>query len=128
MEKELDRTGILLQSEEEKGAVLITDNCIGMIAALAATEVEGVYSLAGNLTNELMSKVGVKNPTNGVKSIVEGSNVKVDISLYLEYGYNIPGTCQQVQSKVKTTIESMTGLEVTDVNVRIAGVNIKKTN
>lgn len=128
MEKELDRTGILLQSEEEKGAVLITDNCIGMIAALAATEVDGVYGLAGNITNELMSKVGVKNPTNGVKSIVEGSNVKVDISLYLEYGYNIPGTCQQVQSKVKTTIESMTGLECSEVNLRISGIHVKKDN
>ena len=62
--------------------------------------------------------------TKGVKVEVYGKKVKVDLSVTVEYGYNIPATCQKVQNKVQSTIENMTGLQVTDVNVRIAGVHV----
>lgn len=97
-----------------------------MIASLAATEVDGVSAMAGNITNELMSKVGVKNLTKGVKVEVQGKNVTVDLAVTMEYDYNIPTTCQAVQQKVKNAIEYMTGLTCSDVNIRIAGVNMKK--
>lgn len=126
MEKEIDREGILLQEDEEKGAVQVADDCIAMIASLAATEVEGVCGMAGNITNELMSKVGMKNLTKGVKVTVSKREVKIDLTLNMEYGYNIPGTCQQVQTKVKATVENMTGLTCTAVNLRIAGINVRK--
>ena len=41
----------------------------------------------------------------------------------MAYVYSIPEISEQVQEKVKTTIENMTGLHVTDINVNIAGVN-----
>lgn len=97
-----------------------------MIASLAATEVEGVSAMSGNITNELMSKVGMKSLTKGVKVEVLGSNALVDLSVTLEYGYNIPQTSQKVQEKVKIAIENMTGLTVSTVNVRIAGINMVK--
>ena len=97
-----------------------------MIAGLAATEVEGVSAMAGNVTNELMSRVGVKNLAKGVRVEILGQRVKVSLSLMMHYGYNIPTTCGKVQEKVKSTIENMTGLDVTDVNVRIAGVDMNK--
>jgi len=53
--------------------------------------------------------------------------VCVNLNLNLEYGYSIPETCKKVQEKVKTAIENMTGLEVSDVNVAIAGVNMEQT-
>lgn len=126
MEKEIDKNAVVLKNEENVGVVQIADDVVAMIASLAATEVEGVSAMAGNITNELMSKVGMKNLTKGVKVEVLGGTVTVDLAVTMEYGYNIPATCQKVQTKVKTAIENMTGLTCTDVNIRIAGVKINK--
>lgn len=126
MEKETDKKGLVLKEDENIGTVKIADDVVAMIASLATTEVEGVSAMAGNITNELMSKVGMKNLTKGVKVEVVGNNVTVDLAVTMEYGYNIPATCQKVQTKVKGAIENMTGLTCTDVNIRIAGVNMKK--
>lgn len=126
MEREIDKENIVLQEDSSIGAVQIADDVVAMIASLAATEVEGVSSMIGNITNELMSKVGMKSLTKGVKVDVLEGNVTVDLALIMEYGYNIPVTCQKVQAKVKAAIENMTGLTCTDVNIRIAGVNMKK--
>ena len=124
MEREIDKNAVLLKSDENIGQVQIADDVVAMIASLAATEVEGVNAMAGNITNELMSKVGVKNLTKGVKVDVLEGNVTVDLAVTMEYGYNIPATCQQVQQKVKAAIENMTGLTCSDVNIRIAGVKV----
>lgn len=126
MEKEIDRSAVVLKEDESVGAVQIADDVVAMIASLATTEVEGVSAMAGNITNELMSKVGVKNLTKGVKVEIQNGNVKIDLALTMEYGYNIPETCQKVQSKVKSTIENMTGLSCSDVNIRISGISMKK--
>ena len=124
MEKESSKNTYVLQEDENLGSVQIADEVVAMIASLAATEVDGVSAMGGNITNELMSKVGVKNLTKGVKVEVIGSSVKVELVVLLEYGYNIPATSQKVQERVKNAIENMTGLTVTDVNIRIAGVNM----
>lgn len=108
------------------GSVKIADDVVAMIAALAATEVEGVASMAGNVTHELLSRVGVKNATKGTRVEVLQKKVKVDLAITIEYGYNIPATCQRVQAKVKNAVENMTGLDVTDVNIRIAGISVSK--
>lgn len=126
MEREIDKTTVVLQEDENAGAVQIADDVVAMIASLATTEVEGVSAMAGNITNELMSKVGMKSLTKGVKVDVLEGNVTVDLAVTMEYGYNIPATCQKVQNKVKAAIENMTGLNCTDVNIRIAGINMKK--
>lgn len=126
MEKDLDRSTYVLQEDEGVGVVKIADDVVAMIAGIAATEVEGVFAMAGNITNELMSKVGVNKLDKGVKVEVYENHVKVDLAVIMEYGYNIPATCQLVQSKVKSTIENMTGLDVVDVNIRIEGINTQK--
>ncbi len=126
MEKEIDKGTVVLKEDDSVGAVQIADDVVAMIASLATTEIEGVSAMAGNVTNELMSKVGMKKLTKGVKVDVIGNNVTVDLAVTMEYGYNIPATCQKVQQKVKSAIENMTGLTCSDVNIRIAGVNMKK--
>lgn len=126
MEKELDKSTYVLQEEENIGTVKIADDVVAMIAGIAATEVDGVAAMAGNVPNEFMSKVGVKNLRKGVKVEVIQKKVRVDLGLMMEYGYNIPATSQKVQEKVKNAIENMTGLEVSDVNIRIAGINMQK--
>lgn len=126
MEREIDVNTVVLKEDANIGTVKIADDVVAMIASLAATEIEGVSAMAGNITNELMSKVGMKKLTKGVKVDVFENNVTVDLAVTMEYGYNIPATCQKVQQKVKNAIENMTGLTCTDVNIRIAGVNMKK--
>ncbi len=123
---EENRNTYVLQDDENIGSVKIADDVVASIASLATREVEGVSAMAGNVTGELMSKVGIRNMQKGVKVDILGGNVTVDLAVTVEYGYNIPATCQKVQSKVKTAIENMTGLTVTDVNIRIAGVNMQK--
>ncbi len=127
MDKELDKQSLELREDDGMGSVKIADDVVAMIAGLAATEVEGVAAMAGNITHELMNKMGYKNLARGVKVEVYNKKVKVDLSVMMEYGYNIPATGQKIQTKVQSAIESMTGLSVTDVNVRIVGVNMKKT-
>mgnify|MGYP000445579385 CR=1 FL=1 len=97
------------------GEVKIADEVVAIIAGLAATEVEGVSSMAGNITNELVSKLGMKNLSKGVRVEVLSGIVNVDVALNIAYGYSIP---------VKSAIENMTGLEVSIVNVRIASVDM----
>ena len=108
------------------GEVRIADEVVAIIAGLAATEVEGVDSMAGNITNELVGKLGMKNLSKGVKVDVTEEHVSVDLSLNIKYGYNIPDVSERVQDRVKSAIENMTGLTVLDVNIRIAGVNINE--
>lgn len=108
------------------GEVQIADEVVASIAGLAATEVKGVTSTSGNVTNELVEKFGKKNLSKGVKVSVSPDEVSVDMALTLDYGYGIPETAKQVQEKVKLAIENMTGLKVKEVNIRIAGVNIIK--
>ncbi len=126
MEQESAKNTYLLQEDEKFGTVKIADDVVAMIAALAATEVDGVAAMNGNMANELLSRVGVKGLAKGVRVEIFNKKVKVELAITIEYGFNIPSTCQRVQNKVKNAIENMTGLEVTDVNIRIAGINVAK--
>lgn len=110
----------------EIGSVKIADDVVARIAALAALEVDGVSAMAGNYTSDLLEKVSRKNLSKGAKVMIGPSEVRVDLSLMMAYGFNIPATCQQVQTRVKTTIENMTGLDVTDVDIRISGITVPK--
>ena len=105
----------------------IADEVIAGIAGLAATEIKGVASMAGNITKDLIGKLGSGNLSKGVTLQIEENSVRVDIALFMEYGYSVPKVCRKVQEKVKSSIENMTGMDVTEVNVRIAGVNIDKS-
>lgn len=109
---------------EELGEVQIADEVVAIIAGLAAMEVDGVASMAGNATRELVSKLGMKSLSKGVKVDVLEGVVTVALALNLKYGYSIMDITSKVQEKVKTAIENMTGLTVADVNIRVAGVDM----
>lgn len=108
--------------------VKIAGDVIATIAGLAATEVEGIASMQGNLTNEIVGKLGVKNLTKGVtiEFDEEGTSVTVELAVIMKYGYSIPKTCKTAQERVKTAIENMAGLRVSDVNINIVGVNAEQ--
>ena len=120
-----ERNIYTIQNDAGKGEVKIADEVVAIIAGLAATEVEGVDSLGGNITSEIVSKLGMKNLSKGVKVTVEESSVLVDITLNLKYGTQIPAVSAKVQDKVKSAIETMTGLSVTEVNIKVASVNVE---
>lgn len=123
MNKE-ERNTYKIVSDENLGEVQIADEVVAIIAGLAAMEVEGVSSMAGNATRELISRLGMKSLSKGVKVDVLEGIVTVSLALNLKYGSNIKDTSAKVQEKVKTAIENMTGLTVADVNIRVAGVDM----
>ena len=120
-----ERTTYTIQNDNSMGEVQIADEVVAIIAALAATEVDGVASMAGNITNELVSRLGMKNLSKGVKVDVLEGVVTVSLALNLKYNYSIMDVSAKVQEKVKSAVENMTGLEVADVNVKVAGVEME---
>ena len=104
--------------------VKIADDVVALIAAFAAMEVEGVSGMAGGLDMETVSKGGMKKLGKTVRVEVSKEGVKAELALDLVYGYSIPETCSKVQDRVRNSIENMTGLEVKDINIRVAGITM----
>lgn len=121
---EQEKKGYTVKEDTNMGSIKIADDVVARIAAIAAMEVEGIHAMAGNVTADILQKAGVKNLAKGARVEILNRKVKIELAVVMEYGYNIPATCQYVQNKVKNAVENMTALEVTDVNVRIAGVNM----
>ncbi|MDD3360547.1 MAG: Asp23/Gls24 family envelope stress response protein [Hespellia sp.] len=119
-----ERNTYTIQDDPNAGSVQIADEVVAIIAGLAATEVEGVASMEGNISNELISKLGMKSLSKGVKVDVLEGVVTVFLTLNLKYNYSVMDISAKVQDKVKTAIENMTGLDVADVNIKIAGVQM----
>ena len=107
-----ERNIYTIQDDSSMGEVKIADEVVAIIAALAATEVEGVASMAGNITNELISRLGMKNLSKGVKVDVLEGVVTVSLALNMKYNYSIMDVSAKVQEKVKSAVENMTGLKL----------------
>ncbi len=120
-----ERNNYTIKVDESLGEVQIADEVVAVIAGIAAMEVDGVASMAGNATKELISKLGMKTLSKGVKVDILENVVTVVMALNLKYGYNVMEISEKVQEKVKTAIETMTGLVVADVNIRVAGVDVE---
>ena len=123
MEKEKNNS---VYQIDDVGQVQIADEVVTVIAALAATEVDGVSKMSGNITNEIVSKLGMKNLSKGVKISIEEEIISVDLNLIVKYGVNIPKLSKEVQDRVKNALETMTGLTVKEVNIRIAGIALEE--
>ena len=117
-----------IKEETSYGQVQIAGDVVAVIAGIAASEVDGVYKLAGNPSNEIASRLGRKNPAKGVKVDLIPGEVRVDLGIIVYYEYKIKKVSEQVQEKVKQAIETMTGLNVTKVNIRVAGVKMNDAN
>lgn len=111
---------------EENGSVNIADEVISVIAALAVSEVKGIAGMAGSFSGGLSELLGKKNISKGVKLTVNDKEVSLDLSVIAEYGAKIPDVAWQLQEKVKSEVEAMTGMTVTAVNVSVDGINVPK--
>ncbi len=115
-----------VNNEAKIGNISIADGVVASIAGIAAIEVEGVSKLTGNISKELVSKLGKKNLANGVKIEIIDGVVTADISVEIMYGSAIKKVSEDIQVKVKQAIETMTGLKVGIVNVVVSGIKLDK--
>lgn len=109
----------------ELGTIQIAPEVLEVIAGLAAIEIEGVAGMSGGLAGGIAELLGRKNLTKGVKVQIGEDEAVVDISIVVEYGYRIPDICGQIQRNVQHTIQSMTGIVVSEVNLNVHDVHFK---
>ncbi|GAB6108862.1 Asp23/Gls24 family envelope stress response protein [Fusibacter bizertensis] len=107
------------------GKVNIVDDVIGVIGSIAAAEIEGIKALSGTFSEEMMEIVGKKNFNKGIRVEMEDNIVRIDLSVIVDYGTKIHEVARLVQDNVKLAIESMTGFEVSAVNVFVESINTK---
>ena len=110
--------------ENPRAVVRIADEVVSTVAAIAATEVDGVVSMTGGLVGGLSEMLGRRNPQKGVRVEVGEQEATIDVTLTVRYGVRIPEVASQVQERVKAAVERMTGLEVRAVNVHVTGVEL----
>lgn len=112
----------------ENDGIKISDDVVAVIAGVAVSEVPGVAGMAGGFAggiSEVFS--GKKNLAKGIKVDVADNNTKIDVNIIVEYGSRIPDVAFEIQNRVKKAVESMTGLNVEEVNVHVQGVNTDVT-
>ncbi len=107
----------------DKGTVNISEEVVAAIAALAISDVEGVFGLSSSFfTADLAELLGRKNMAKGVKLTIDNEVVTVECFVVIAYGSDIPAVAANIQDAVITAVESMTGLKVAAVNVDICGI------
>lgn len=112
-----------LNLNDEVGSVRIASEVILKIASIAATEIKGVASLG---SKDFAEKIGVKGPNKGIKVQVNEEDTTIDVQLIVEYGLKILDIASKVQSNIKKSVETMTGLSVSCVNIHVQGVTMPK--
>ena len=110
---------------EEQGNVYISEEVLAGISAAAALEIEGVSGLTANLGSDIAELLGKKSLAKGVSVKTEDDKVVVTLSILMAFGHTIPEVGKAVQEAVKNAVESMTGLEVSAVNVNVAGISLQ---
>ena len=133
MDEENKVNGDLVELEDEikseNEGIEISDEVVAVIAGVAVSEVPGVASMAGGFAggiSEVFS--GKKNMAKGIKVEVEGKKAKIDVNIIVEYGSRIPDVAYEIQTRAKKAVESMTGLQVEEVNVHVQGVDTQGAN
>lgn len=111
----------------DTGKVNISDEVIATISGIAAMEIDGVHGMSGSTIGDIAEKLGAKkSPQKGVKVVKDENGAEIDVYIVVEYGKRIPELAWEVQENVKNSVETMTGIDVKAVNVRIEGVNFPK--
>ena len=107
--------------------IQIADEVISIIAGKAVSEVSGVAGMAGGFAGITEALSGRKNLAKGIKVEVTEKNARIDVNIIVEYGARIPDVAFEIQTRVKKSVESMTGLKVLEVNVHVQGVHATTT-
>jgi uncharacterized alkaline shock family protein YloU len=115
-----------IKKEERQDKIRIADEVIMTIAGIAASQVENVTSMSGGIGDGIAGILGKKNLGKGVKVEAGEKEVAIDLSVVVEYGCKIHEVARSIQVKVRDAVESMTGMEVVQVNVNVLGINVAK--
>lgn len=113
-------------SMHDYGNITFADEVVAIIAGLAASEIEGVAAMSGGIAGDIVEKLGKKNLSKGVKVQIGEKEVAIDLYIIVEYGARIPEIAWNIQENTKKAVETMTGLNVVEVNIHVQGVNIEK--
>ena len=120
--KAVKKSAYTIFDDQTVGTVQITDDVIATIAAIAATDVEGVAAVGTGITREKAARIGARAIAKAVQVTIENSIITARVIITVKYGSSIPETTLKVQKKVKSTLETMTGLNVQEVQVSVADV------
>ncbi|MBU1727128.1 MAG: Asp23/Gls24 family envelope stress response protein [Candidatus Omnitrophica bacterium] len=110
------------ESRTELGTIQIHKKVIASVAAIAATEIEGVKRVGGDLKSGILQLIGNKNSYAINVEISKNEEVKLDIPLVIQYGHNIPDVASKVQESVRHALEKMTNLSIKDININVQGI------
>lgn len=113
-------------AETEVNGIKIAEEVVAKIAGIAASEVKGVYGMNGGFVEGISEMLGKKSFSKGVKVQVGEKDATIDLFIIVEYGCRIPDIAWEIQNRVKTSVENMTGLKVLEVNIHVQGVNLPK--
>ena len=119
-------SGDAISEEGGSGYIQIADDVVAGIVGLSVMEVEGVARLTGNITRDVITKLGKKNLAKGIRIEYGENGITVDTSIEIKFGYNIGDVSAAIQEKVRSNVATMTGLNVRKVNVRISGIDLEE--
>ena len=113
--------------KEDGGKVNISDDVVATIAGIAASEIDGVYGMSGGVAAGIAEKLGAKKSLQkGVKVDIKPDNSVIDLYVTVEFGVRIPELAWNIQENVKNSVETMTGISISKVNVHIDGVHFQE--
>lgn len=116
--------GNAIVTKDDEGTITFAGEVIATIAGLAAIDINGVAGMSGGLRSGVSELFGRKDLTKGIKVEVGKEEVAVDISIIVDYGVSIPEVAENIQNSVVKAIETMTGLNVVEVNISVQGIEV----
>ena len=122
----MENSLVEITNATEMGDIKISEEVVAIVASIAAMEVDGVAGMSGGIAGGIAEILGRKNLSKGVKVEVGEKEAAIDVYVIIEYGSRIPEVAWNVQEKVKKQVETMTGLNVIEVNIHIQGINFEK--
>lgn len=109
------------------GSIRISEDAIAGIVSMVVAQIKGISGMSGSMTSGLTEMLGKKNLTKGVKVELNNQDIVIALSIFVEYGVKIPKLALEIQSQVRNSIQTMTGLQVKEVNIYVQGISFDHT-
>ncbi len=127
MANDINTEAICGATNVEGGRIVFSPEVIATIAGLATAEIEGVEGVFGGVADGIAGIFNnKKNATKGVKVEVTENNVIIDLTVSVKYGFKIHEVCLSAQKSIKNAVETMTGLNVSQVNIAVQSISFEK--
>lgn len=121
-----EETRLNVSEDASLGKVEIAPDVIEVIAGIATTEIDGVYSRRGNFATDMAERFGMKTHGKGIKVELTPTGVAIDVFVFFNYGVTIPTVAQKVQANIRQALKTMTALEIEEINVHVVGLQMEK--